>query len=125
MSRPVGADLRTKPLTGGVGTSRPKDPQMSAWTHHRARVASLSQFRDDDDPDLIAARFDLAAARLGERIGLELGRLDAEADQVDQLVLGAAAAMPPLSPVEVDALCKLAAELRARCSADAGTSGTP
>lgn len=37
---------------------------MSGWTHHRAKVASLSRVRSADDPDLIEARRDLKASRL-------------------------------------------------------------
>jgi len=37
---------------------------MPQWTHHRARVAALSRDRAADDPDLLAARRDLRAARL-------------------------------------------------------------
>ncbi len=40
----------------------------NTWTHHRARVASLSRDRQPDDPDLIEARRDLHAARLAEHI---------------------------------------------------------
>ena len=38
----------------------------------RARVASLSRSRSNDDPDLIAARRDLAAANLSEFIAKTL-----------------------------------------------------
>lgn len=41
---------------------------MSTWTHHRARVASLSRSRADDDPDLVAARRNLKAERLADYI---------------------------------------------------------
>lgn len=37
---------------------------MSGWTHHRAKVASLSRVRPEDDPELIEARRDLKASRL-------------------------------------------------------------
>lgn len=37
---------------------------MSTWTHHRAKVASLSRVRTADDPDLVEARRDLKASRL-------------------------------------------------------------
>lgn len=37
---------------------------MSTWTHHRAKVASLSRVRSADDPDLVEARRDLKASRL-------------------------------------------------------------
>lgn len=35
-----------------------------SWTSDRARLASLSRSRPADDPDLLAARRDLRAARL-------------------------------------------------------------
>jgi hypothetical protein len=38
------------------------------WKRPRARVAALSRSRDVDDPDLVAARRDLKAARLAEYI---------------------------------------------------------
>ena len=43
---------------------------MSAptWTTHRARVAGLSRDRLPDDPDLLAAKADLKAARLEDYI---------------------------------------------------------
>ncbi len=41
---------------------------MSTWTHERARVASLSRSRTPDDPDLVAARRDLRAARAEDYI---------------------------------------------------------
>lgn len=37
---------------------------MSTWTHHRAKVASLSRIRPADDPELIEARRSLKATRL-------------------------------------------------------------
>lgn len=37
---------------------------MPSWTHHRAKVASLSRIRPADDPELIDARRDLKASRL-------------------------------------------------------------
>lgn len=38
------------------------------WTHHRARYAALSRDRSPDDPELLAARHDLAAARLADAV---------------------------------------------------------
>lgn len=35
-----------------------------SWTQERARVASLTRSRTPDDPDLVGARRNLAAARL-------------------------------------------------------------
>ena len=39
-----------------------------SWTQERARVASLTRSRTPDDPDLIAARRNLRAARLEDYI---------------------------------------------------------
>lgn len=39
-----------------------------SWTQDRARVASLTRSRPADDPDLIAARQSLKAARLEDYI---------------------------------------------------------
>ena len=41
---------------------------LPSWTSERARVASLSRSRTADDPDLVAARRNLKAARLAEYI---------------------------------------------------------
>ena len=41
---------------------------MSAWTHERARVASLSRSRTDDDPELVEARRNMRAERLADHI---------------------------------------------------------
>jgi tartrate dehydratase beta subunit/fumarate hydratase class I family protein len=38
------------------------------WTTHRARVASLTRSRPANDPELVAARRDLAAERLAEHV---------------------------------------------------------
>jgi hypothetical protein len=39
-----------------------------SWTHERARVARLTQTRAPGDPDLVAARRDLRAARAEDYI---------------------------------------------------------
>ncbi|USQ78298.1 hypothetical protein NF556_11600 [Ornithinimicrobium faecis] len=39
-----------------------------SWTHHRARVAALARDREPNDPDLLAARRDLAAERLADHV---------------------------------------------------------
>jgi hypothetical protein len=39
-----------------------------SWTSERARHAALSRRRPPDDPDLLAARRDLKAARLEDHI---------------------------------------------------------
>jgi len=57
-----------------------------SWTSERARVASLTRSREPDDPDLLAARGALAAARH------DLRAARAE-DYLRRLVDGA----PPLS----------------------------
>lgn len=41
---------------------------MSTWTQNRAKVASLSRVRPNDDPELLAARRDLKAAKLEEYV---------------------------------------------------------
>lgn len=57
---------------------------MSTWTHHRARHAGLRRTRPADDPDVVDAKRDLAAARLEEH--------------VRRIV----AAAPPLTPAQRD-----------------------
>lgn len=37
---------------------------LQPWPHYRAKIASLTRSRADDDPELLAARRDLRAARL-------------------------------------------------------------
>lgn len=39
-----------------------------SWTSERARVASLTRSRAPDDPDLLAARRNLQAARLEDQV---------------------------------------------------------
>lgn len=41
---------------------------MSNWKAERARVASLTRSREADDPDLVAARQRLKAARLADHV---------------------------------------------------------
>jgi hypothetical protein len=48
---------------------------MPEWTHHRARVAALSRDRAVDDPELVAARRALAAARLAAKLEEQVQRL--------------------------------------------------
>jgi hypothetical protein len=62
---------------------------MSASTTQRARVAALSRGRTPDDPDLLTAKRDLAAAKL--------------ADYISRTV----SAAPPLSPDQRDRLTLL------------------
>lgn len=59
------------------------------WTHHRARIASLSRSRTPDDPELLGARRDLRAVRLADHIA----KVVAEA--------------PPLTPEQRDRLTGL------------------
>lgn len=40
----------------------------STAAHHRARIAALSRDRKPDDPELVAARRDLAYERLAEHV---------------------------------------------------------
>ncbi|WP_104132654.1 hypothetical protein [Cryobacterium sp. M91] len=60
-----------------------------SWTIERARVASLSRSRPADDPDLVAARLRLKAARVEDYIT----RVVSEA--------------PPLTPEQRDRLAAL------------------
>lgn len=60
-----------------------------SWTAERARVASLTRSRKDDDPDLVAARINLKAARAEDYIR----RVVAEA--------------PPLTPEQRDRIASL------------------
>jgi hypothetical protein len=60
-----------------------------SWTAERARVASLSRSRTPDDPDLIAARDNLKAARL------------------EVYIAKVVAAAPPLTPAQRDRLALL------------------
>jgi hypothetical protein len=62
---------------------------MASWTSERARVAALSRDREPSDPDLLAARRDLKAARLE--------------DQIRRVVNAA----PPLSLEQRERLCVL------------------
>lgn len=60
-----------------------------SWTAERARVAALTRSRQPDDPQLLDARRDLAAARLEEYIERTV------------------AAAPPLTPAQRDRLSAL------------------
>jgi hypothetical protein len=52
-----------------------------SWTSHRARYASLTRSRRPDDPDLVAARRDLRAARLADHVQREVEALPALTDE--------------------------------------------
>lgn len=71
------------------------ETQSTNWKSPRARVASLTRSRTPDDPDLVQARRDLAAARQAARV----------ADAVRVLV----ATAPPLTETQ---RAELAALLR-------------
>jgi len=47
---------------------------MSEWTHHRARVASLTRSRLPDDPELVDARRTLRAIRLADHVAETLSQ---------------------------------------------------
>jgi hypothetical protein len=66
---------------------------MSSWTAERARVASLTRSRTPNDPELLTARRNLAAARLANRI--------------EEYVAGIVAAAPDLTPAQRDKLAML------------------
>lgn len=67
---------------------------MPTWTTERARIASLTRSRTPDDPELLAARRNLAAARLRIKITevVDAGLLTA--DQRSELALLLTAAEP-------------------------------
>lgn len=69
---------------------------VESWTHHRARVASLSRSRTTDDPELVAARRDLAAAKLEEHIERALASApplsDAQRERLASILSGGASA---------------------------------
>lgn len=68
---------------------------MSDWTHHRARVATLSRSRTITDPELIEARRSLRAARLEEHIQRVLAEAppltDEQRERIATLLVGGAA----------------------------------
>lgn len=68
---------------------------MSSWTVERARLASLSRSREPDDPDVIAARRDLAA----ERLALHIKRtVDAAPPLTDEQCVRLASLLAPARP---------------------------
>lgn len=68
---------------------------MSDWTHHRARVATLSRSRAVTDPELIEARRSLRAARLEEHVKKALEGAppltEAQREAIARLLVGGAA----------------------------------
>jgi hypothetical protein len=42
--------------------------EIPDWRHSRGRIAALSRSRSADDPELLAARRDLRAARLADHV---------------------------------------------------------
>jgi hypothetical protein len=73
---------------------------MPQWTHHRARVAALSRDRAPDDPELLAARRDLAAAREAERGEIAAAKL---ARYINRTV----GESPRFTPAQIDELSLL------------------
>jgi len=65
---------------------------MSDWTHHRGRVAALSRSRTADDPELVDARQQLAAARLEYHVKRVLAEAppltDSQRDRIAQILRG-------------------------------------
>ncbi len=61
----------------------------STAAHHRARIGALSRDREPDDPELVAARRDLAAERLVEH--------------VERILAG----WPPLTDEQLDRVARL------------------
>jgi len=74
-----------------------------SWTQQRARVAALTRSRAADDPDLLRARRDLAAARL------------------DDYIRKTVAAAPPLSGDQRNRLTLLLSGTPASSPEDAGS----
>ena len=72
---------------------------MPQWTHHRARVAALSRDRAPDDPELLAARRDLAAAREAERGEIGARRLAAYIQRT-------VASAPPFTAAQIGQLSR-------------------
>ena len=72
---------------------------MPQWTHHRARVAALSRDRAPDDPELLVARRDLAAAREAERGEIAARRLAA-------YIKRTIASAPPFTASQIDQLSR-------------------
>ena len=66
---------------------------MSQALHHRGRVAALTRSRTPDDPELVAARRDLAAANLAAYIRRTVAAapplLDEQRDRLAVLLRGA------------------------------------
>ena len=59
---------------------------MSSWTTHRAKIASLSRSRPADDPEIVAARQDLKAARLEDQIRATVDSVPSlRPEQIDHL----------------------------------------
>lgn len=57
------------------------DQTIPDWPQARGRVAALSRSRTPDDPDMVAARRDLRAARLAESIRRTVDALPALTDE--------------------------------------------
>lgn len=66
-----------------------------SWTHERARVASLSRSRSEDDPELLDARRRLKAERLATHVERALADAppltDAQRERIARLLVGGAA----------------------------------
>ena len=54
---------------------------MTAWTHERARIASLTRSRAASDPELVAARQNLKELRLAEQIRKVVGTAPSLSDE--------------------------------------------
>jgi len=75
--------------------TNPTEAFVSTWTHHRARIASLSRSRRPDDPDLVEARRDLAAERLASHVARVVAEAppltEQQRDRVAAILRGSAA----------------------------------
>ena len=54
---------------------------MTAWTHERARIASLTRSLAASDPELVAARQNLKELRLAEQIRKVVGTAPSLSDE--------------------------------------------
>lgn len=71
-NRPRNAEQATGEGLGEGPPERRTGPRKAkaqpAWTNARARIAALSRSRQPDDPELLAARAELKAARFAEHV---------------------------------------------------------
>ena len=74
-----------------------------SWTIERARVASLSRSRPADDPDLVAARLRLKAARVEDYVSRVIADVPPLTAEQRDVILAAFAGFTPTQHVGGDA----------------------